>query len=198
MNFLAHVHLSGGIPELIVGNLVADEYKGKKYLELNQGLVNGVVLHRKIDFFTDTHAEISKAKKWLVPYTGRYSSIALDVILDHFLSRHWQQFNPNSLELDVKNTHDLIMGHKHLVNERSAEFLNILVFNKWLVSYLDLNDLTRIFAQMSRRFGVNELNNSVLGLKENYAELENLFLRFYPEIVSLSNNYINSTAKNHG
>ena len=55
MNFLAHAYLSFGQEEILVGNLVADFIKGKELRQFSEDIQIGILLHREIDSFTDTH-----------------------------------------------------------------------------------------------------------------------------------------------
>ena len=55
MNFLAHTYLSGANDEIIVGNFMGDYVKGKNYLHLPELIKKGILIHRDIDYYTDTH-----------------------------------------------------------------------------------------------------------------------------------------------
>ena len=55
MNTLAHLHLSGDDPELILGNFIGDSVRGDEFSQLDERVQAGVMLHRKIDRFTDKH-----------------------------------------------------------------------------------------------------------------------------------------------
>ena len=55
MNFLAHLYLSGDDEEQIVGNFIADHVKGKAIESYSDGIRAGIMLHREIDVFTDSH-----------------------------------------------------------------------------------------------------------------------------------------------
>lgn len=52
MNYLAHLHLSNNDKNLIIGNYIADDVKGKAYLNFPLEIQKGIILHRKIDDFT--------------------------------------------------------------------------------------------------------------------------------------------------
>ena len=60
MNYLAHVYLSGSDKDLIIGNFIADHVKGKAYLDYPETIQKGILLHRKIDDFTDRHFCLKK------------------------------------------------------------------------------------------------------------------------------------------
>ena len=55
MNYLAHVYLSGSDEFLCIGNFIGDHVKGKAYFDYPETIQNGILLHRKIDYFTDQH-----------------------------------------------------------------------------------------------------------------------------------------------
>ena len=56
MNFLAHLYLSGNNPKIILGNFFADHIVGNKYEHFDDEIIEGIILHRHIDTFTDTHS----------------------------------------------------------------------------------------------------------------------------------------------
>lgn len=191
MNFLAHVHLSHGIAPVITGNLVADAYKGNKYLELGNGIHHGVILHRKIDSFTDTFEGVLQMKRVLAAYFGRYSGVALDVYFDHFLSKHWLRFNKLTLNDEIVIIHTNLGVYLEVLNDESKIFLERLIRYGWLKAYLELSDLEQIFNQMAVRFNVDSLKNSVLPLRKHYLEIEATFNELYPLLLSESETYLN-------
>ena len=63
MNFLAHIFLSGNDEEVMIGNFIADAVKGRDYLGYSDGIVKGILLHRRIDAFTDSHVVVGQSKQ---------------------------------------------------------------------------------------------------------------------------------------
>ena len=55
MNFLAHAHLSGNNKQILIGNFIADSVKGKDFSNFPEGIKQGIILHRQIDTYTDSH-----------------------------------------------------------------------------------------------------------------------------------------------
>ena len=90
MNFLAHIYLSGDDPELKIGNFIADAVKGKKYTTYPQKIQEGIILHRKIDSFTDAHPIVKKSASRLFSKYGHYNSVIVDILYDHFLAKNWK------------------------------------------------------------------------------------------------------------
>lgn len=52
-------------------------------------------MHRRIDVLTDNLPEVREAREWFRSETRRVAPITLDVMWDHFLSRHWSQLSPD-------------------------------------------------------------------------------------------------------
>lgn len=192
MNFLAHVQLSHGVGQVITGNLVADAYKGKKYEVLPMGIQHGVILHRRIDELTDTYEPVRIMKKKLSPYFGRYAGVALDVYFDHMLSVNWHMFYEASLERSIEKSHEALKVNFEHISPESRLFLERLIGYNWLISYRQKQDLQRIFNQMSHRFGLSQLKNSMLPLEKHYEELNETFNVLYPLLLSKSKDYIHS------
>jgi len=76
------------------------------------------------------------------------------------------------------------------VNDESKVFLERLISYNWLTAYERKGDLEQIFNQMSRRFNVDVLKNSMLPLEKHYFEIEATFIQFYPLLISESKHYI--------
>ena len=82
MNFLAHIYLSGEGNELLtIGNFIADTVRGKEYLQYPEAMQRGILLHRRIDTFTDAHAIFRKSKHRLVPTYNHYAGVLVDIFL---------------------------------------------------------------------------------------------------------------------
>lgn len=55
MNFLAHIYLSGDNDLIKIGNFMADGIRGKQFEHFPEDVQKGIVLHRFIDTYTDSH-----------------------------------------------------------------------------------------------------------------------------------------------
>ena len=102
MNFLAHIYLSGDNEELKIGNFIADSVKGKQYLEYPPGIIDGIVLHRAIDTFTDTHPIVSRSVERLFERYGHYSRVIVDILYDHFLAANWKDYSDIPLKGQIQ------------------------------------------------------------------------------------------------
>ena len=87
MNYLGHVYLSFEDAEILTGNIIGDYVKGRLALEkYPKGIKAGILLHRKIDAFTDAHPASRRGMLWFREEYGLYSSAIIDTVLDHFLA----------------------------------------------------------------------------------------------------------------
>ncbi|MBE8207916.1 ACP phosphodiesterase, partial [Leptospira borgpetersenii serovar Ballum] len=94
MNFLAHLHLAHLAQSSLPGNLMADFVRGKPDALYPADVVAGHYMHRRVDVLTDNLPEVREAREWFRPETRRVAPVTLDVMWDHFLSRHWAQISP--------------------------------------------------------------------------------------------------------
>ena len=93
MNFLAHLHLAHLAESSLSGNLLADFVRGNPEESFPPDVVAGIHMHRRIDVLTDNLPEVREAREWFRSETRRVAPITLDVMWDHFLSRHWSQLS---------------------------------------------------------------------------------------------------------
>lgn len=88
MNFLAHIYLSGNNDLIKIGNFMADGIRGNDYNQFPNEIKKGILLHRQIDTFTDSHAIYRKSKHRLHEKYGHYSGVIMDILYDHFLAKN--------------------------------------------------------------------------------------------------------------
>ena len=93
MNYLAHIFLSEGQPNVMIGNFIADSIKGSKYSTYPSEIQKGILLHRQIDTMTDAHPAFRNSTKRLHKNYGHYSGIIVDIFYDHFLAKNWAEYS---------------------------------------------------------------------------------------------------------
>ena len=98
MNFLAHIYLSNDNDFLKIGNFIADSIHGNNYLHFEEEVKKGIILHRHIDTFTDSHPTYRKSKHRLHQKYGHYSGVIMDIVYDHFLAKNWNNYSNEKLE----------------------------------------------------------------------------------------------------
>jgi len=90
LNYLAHIYFSGTNRQVAVGNFIGDFVKGRKYDEYPSNIKKGILLHREIDHFTDTHPVFLETVDLLRPTFGRFSGIMADMYYDYLLASEFE------------------------------------------------------------------------------------------------------------
>jgi acyl carrier protein phosphodiesterase len=198
MNFLAHLYLSGKDENIRLGNFIADAVKGSHFREYPENVARGILLHREIDHFTDTHPVFRKTKSRLVPKYRIYSGIISDLFYDHYLARNWEDYSDEKLRDFVAGAYFLLIRKFHLLPPRSRRMLPFMVTQNWLVGYADFDGLQRVFNGMSRRTEYKSgMENAVADLKQDYHQYEADFREFFPDLISHSEHYLSNLLQSH-
>ena len=187
MNFLAHIYLSGDDEELILGNFIADSIKGKKYLNYSPGIQKGILLHRRIDHFTDTHPVVRRSSSKLHKNYSHYAGVIVDIFYDHFLASKWEEYSKVPLENFVADFYILLKKNFDLLPATIQSFLPYMVAENWLLSYASIDGISRILYQMNiRTKNIVQMDRAVNELQEHYSEFEQDFSEFFPILQNFS------------
>ena len=155
MNFLAHLYLSGNSEGLLIGNFIADSVKGKAYENYNQEIQKGILLHRKIDTFTDSHPIVSQSKQRLHSRYHKYSPVVVDIFYDHFLAVKWNNYSTVSLNEFAENSYRLMNTNFEILPEKVKFMLPYMIKGNWLVNYCNVEGIRKTLTGMSRRTSFN-------------------------------------------
>ena len=192
MNFLAHIYLSGNSEGLIIGNYIADGVKGRQLDVFHNEITKGIILHRKIDTYTDTHAIVEKSKARLRPVYRKYASVIIDILYDHYLAANWKNYSDVPLFEYTKNIYGLIKKHEHILPEKSKLFMQYMIKNDILNAYRNLNGVEEVLKGMAQRTSFeSNMNLSIKEIKEYYFLFEEEFFQFFPDIQKYVNQEIN-------
>ena len=192
MNFLAHIYLSGNSEGLIIGNYIADAVKGKQLDLFHSEITKGIILHRKIDTYTDTHAIVEKSKARLRPVYRKYASVIIDILYDHYLAANWKNYSDIPLFEYSKNIYGLIKKHEQILPEKSKLFMQYMIKNDILNAYSNLNGIEKVLKGMAQRTSFeSNMNLSIKEIKEYYLLFEEEFYQFFPDIQQYVNQEIN-------
>lgn len=183
MNFLAHIYLSQEDDLLKIGNFIADNVRGKSYLEYPSRIQQGIILHREIDTFTDNHPLWRKSKKLIVPQYNHYAAVIIDMYYDYFLAKNWSDYSDIPLEEYAEHFYTILRMHQDLLPEKIQSFMPIMFRENWLVKYKSIEGLRYILTQMDRRTkGISKMGNSTEELLLHYHEIEHDFVKFFEEL----------------
>lgn len=183
MNYLSHLYLSGDNRDILIGNFIADAVKGNKFNNYPEGIKKGILLHRYIDTFTDTHAISKRSMKRLHPRYRHYKGVILDIFYDHFLAKNWSDYSSMPLEEYAQSAYDFLYENSDIFPERMLPILKHMTNHNWLVTYRSLQGIERVLNGMnSRTQGKSQMNLAIEDLKEHYKDFENDFFEFFTEL----------------
>ncbi len=189
MNFLAHIYLSGDSEGIIIGNFIADGIKGSKYKKYPLEIQKGILLHRGIDSFTDSHPTVKKSTKKLHKNYGHYSGVIVDILYDHFLAKNWHDYHEKPLADFVDDFYKLLRDNYEILPGRIQRMMPYMLSDNWLLSYATIPGISKILNQMNiRTKGVSNMNFAVMELEEYYNEFEAEFTSFFEELILFSKN----------
>jgi acyl carrier protein phosphodiesterase len=184
MNYLAHLYLAEDNPESLLGNLLGDFVKGSAIDSYNERIRCGIMLHRQVDAYTDSHAIVTASKTLISPLNRRYASIAVDIFYDHFLASQWQQYSRVSLESFAQNIYQILEEHQAILPTSLQRALPIMVERNLLVSYANINNIRGVLNRLSRRISrENHLGSAIADLVANYDLLASHFHSFFPDLI---------------
>ena len=193
MNFLAHIYLSFGEPEITLGNFIADSIRGNKYKHLPINVQKGILLHRHIDTFTDAHPTVRQSSKRLHKNYSHYSGVIVDIFYDHFLAKNWSSYSNIPLAPYVDNFYDLLEDNYMILPEGVKRMMPYMVADNWILSYASLKGISKVLDGMNRRTkNKSKMNFAILDLEEYYSDFEKEFTEFFEELTIFSRQKFNS------
>ena len=189
MNFLAHIYLSGDSKDILIGNFIGDYVKGKKITGYPEEVKQGIMLHRKIDSFTDSHMLTRSSKKIIAEKYGLYAGIVVDIFYDHFLSANWHLYSEIPLREYIQNRYRLLDSGFSIFPAGVKSWFPYFIKSNWLETYIHFNGLNMVFKRMSYRTSLPDHSEyAVSQLKENYDYLKENFLEFFTDLREMVQN----------
>lgn len=187
MNFLAHIYLSGDDKAITIGNFIADGIRGNDYKKFPKDIQTGIILHRHIDTFTDTHEIVRQSTKRLHKNYGHYSGVIVDILYDHFLAKNWKTYSNVPLAKYVGDFYDLLEDNFDILPTRVQKMMPYMIANNWLLSYVSVDGIAKVLEGMNRRTqNRSKMNLAVNELEEFYDAFETEFTLFFAELIEYS------------
>ncbi|MFV8327736.1 ACP phosphodiesterase [Flavobacterium sp. ZS1P14] len=191
MNFLAHIYLSGDNDLIKIGNFMADGIRGKHFESYPSEVQKGILLHREIDTYTDTHPIFRQSTKKLHQNYHHYAGVIVDVFYDHFLAKNWAKYSDEKLEDFVARFYQSLHDNTAILSDRTREIMPYMIKYNWLVSYKTVEGIKRILTQMDQRTNnESKMRFATNELAAFYVEFENEFTHFFEELIIHANNKI--------
>ncbi|MDK9557882.1 ACP phosphodiesterase [Marinobacter sp. M216] len=183
MNHLAHVFLAPDSPEARVGSILGDFARGVDLAKLPELVQAGVRHHRAVDGFTDQHPEVLASKACFSRERRRFAGVALDILYDHYLLRHWQRFSHADRDTFVHNIYGELRNYEHLMPASMVKVTRRMVGHDWFGAYEDFESIGYALDRVAGRIRFpNQFSGIIDEIRANDVELEARFLSFFPDL----------------
>ena len=187
MNYLAHIYLSGDNEMVKLGNFMADDIKGSSFKTYPDEIQKGILLHRRIDWFTDQNEIVRKSKRRLNDRYGLYRGIIIDILYDHMLAADWARYSSVDLQKYAENFYGLLEKNENILPDKIQHMSKYMIRHDWLTSYASVDGIEQVLEGMNRRTGgKGEMNLAIADLKDNYEGLAHDFLLFFEKLRTFS------------
>jgi acyl carrier protein phosphodiesterase len=186
MNHLAHFFLSDNKEDLMIGNFIADFITNKELPFFTEGVQKGILLHREIDAFTDSHLFVKKSTKRLHPFHHKYAPVIVDIYYDFLLAKNWEKYAPPSVKMTdfIENVYKILKKRHDELPEKLKKRLPYMIKNKWLMTYTTLVGLNDTFERVERQAAFpGNFGNAVHHLEVYMEEFDEEFNNFFPDLM---------------
>lgn len=185
MNHFAHIFLAQPSVESRVGNLLGDFARGVDANALPKAVSDGLANHRAVDAFTDQHPLVQDAKRVFSARRRRFAGVALDVLFDHYLIRHWTRFSDARLDAYVRGAYRDLGQGAYLMPPPMRRTTAAIVDHDWFGSYASLDNVGYALDRVAGRLRfANRFEGIVEEIREHDAQLEAVFLAFFPQLMA--------------
>jgi acyl carrier protein phosphodiesterase len=183
MNLLAHIYLSKNNKNILIGNFIADAIKGKQYQKYPEEIQQGILLHRAIDTFTDTHDIVKTSKRRLHERYGHYDGVIIDILYDHFLAKNWTNYSDIPLNTFANTIYDFFTLKLNTFPEKVQKIVPYMIQYNWLVSYASIEGIEKILQGMNTRTkGISKMDLAIEDLNLHYKDFELDFTAFFKDL----------------
>jgi len=163
MNFLAHLYLASKTNHSLVGSILPDLCKPNEWRTLNSDIIQGCLMHQRVDKLTDTHPSFIRLKNTISKERRRFAGIILDVAFDHILAKNWDQWHQHPLTVFTQICNRKLSSEAPVLSDHSQKVINAMVYGNWLDSYQHIEGIAQAFSGLSRRF---RFENPLAGSEE--------------------------------
>jgi acyl carrier protein phosphodiesterase len=188
VNYLAHLFVAGDHPGDLVGHMLADFVTLGEIAAYPPEIRAGIAMHQRVDAFSDDHPAFAASRRRFQPPYRRYGGILVDLVYDHFLARHWDEYSPElGLPEFTQRVYGILRQHHAILPDRLQKLLPHMIGDDWLGSYRELENIGRALRGISHRLRrENPLPTALKVLEENYNGLDRDFRVFFPELVAFA------------
>ncbi len=167
----------------MVGNFIADTVRGRELESYAKSVREGILLHRFIDTFTDSHPIPLKSRSRLYSYFGKYAAVVQDVFYDHLLASEWESYHSETLGRFTEFVYAVLGKNQTVFNERAKRTFHYMSTQDWLKGYSTMEGIDRALTGLSSRASFHSgMDRSVPALERHEKELREDFAEFFPQL----------------
>lgn len=190
MNHLAHLFLAPDSREARIGSVLGDFARGIRPEQLPAPVARGLRHHRAVDAFTDQHPEVLASKELFSTQRRRFAGIALDVLYDHYLLRHWHRFSSADNDRFIRGVYQDFQESEHLMPDAMITVTRRMVSHDWFGAYREMDNIGYALDRIAGRIRfANSFQGAISEIRQNDRELERRFLKFFPQLVEFAKDY---------
>ena len=179
MNLLGHLYFSFGDRELMYANLFGDSVKGRHFNKFPPKLSEGILLHRRLDHFIDSHESTVRLKRQLYDQLPKVAPIAIDLFYDHLLAKDWNHYSKISYYDFLEQFYSYSPQSWEYYPEDFKRFIQQLRIHKWMDNYPTTFGLRRLSEGVSSRLSFkNNLKNAPTVFLEKESLITTAFQEF--------------------
>lgn len=183
MNHLAHLFLAPDSELHRVGSLLGDFARGLDSETLPMAVREGLRHHRAVDAFTDQHPDVLASKCVFSTRRRRFAGVALDILYDHYLLRHWHCFSSVPLDDFIDQVYRELLENRPVMPEKMQSVTGQIARYDWFRSYQDLDNIGFALDRVASRIRFRHSFDGIIEeIKAHDKELEAHFLSFFPDL----------------
>ena len=183
MNYLGHLVLSGQDDEVLLGNFMADAIKGSSYNSYSENIQKGILLHRKIDDFTDQHESYLNGKRRFYNDYPKMGGVILDIVYDHLLWQYELKYQKLNLKEEIKRYYQILDAQNTLMPDQVKFMYGYMKRDDWLSNYQHEWGIKRALSGIGRRIGYSKrLEKSFSLVLKNRDKFMEEFETFFQDI----------------
>ncbi len=167
----------------MIGNFIADSISNKRVKDLPEDIRKGVLLHRKIDAFTDQHPAVKEATKLLNGAHGKYAPVLLDIFFDYFLIKNWERYSKEEFSFFKNRSYLVLEKYMDWIPVKMRKHLPSMIASDWLASYGRLEGIEFTVGKVTSRVSKPDfLENPIESIFDHEEILNDNFNLFFPDL----------------
>lgn len=184
MNFLAHMFLTYGDEKLTVGNYVADFIRNRDLVLFPKKVVKGIMLHRHIDHYTDTHEEVLQSTRKLRKRHKKYAPVVIDVFYDYILSKNWETYTNVPIREFADEIYKTLNKYSHLYPVHLQDITARMIADDFLLQYGKKSGMRKTFERIGKRAKFkSNFATAFDDLEKDYDKIQDGFNAFFPDLI---------------